>query len=593
MIEVRGLSKRFGEMTAVDDLTFTVRPGEVTGFLGSNGAGKTTTLRMVLGLDAPTAGTVTFDGRPFTDLPAPLRQVGALLDARAVHPSRTAAQHLSVLGRSNGIDPARVPQVLELVGLRHAGHRRAADFSLGMLQRLGLAAALLGDPPVLVLDEPLNGLDPEGIVWFRGLMRQLAAEGRTVLVSSHLMAEMALTADHLLVIGGGRLLADTSVEAFVDATAHHGTVVVRTPHAETFDSELTDAGATVSRLADGALDVTGLDSARIGGLAAASGVELHELATRRRSLEEAFMELTAGSDRRPAAGPAPVEAPRADPAPTRRPGLVARWRGRRPFVEGPPTFRDLVHSEWVKLRTTRSSRYLALGTVVAGAGLAVLTSNSVGEQYGGLSAADRLAFDPTEVSLRGHLVAQVTVGLLGALAITSEYSTGTLTSTLTAVPDRGRLLAAKAAVLGGAALPVGLAATAGGFLGGQAMLARHGAPHTGLRDPAALRAVLGGGAYLASTGLLGLGLGSLLRNTSGAASTLFGGMLIVPALSPALPGPLPRWMATYWPTRAGAQVMTVHRDPALLGPAAGLGLMGAATGATLAAAYAAFRTRDA
>ncbi|MFF7634701.1 ABC transporter ATP-binding protein [Kitasatospora sp. NPDC008050] len=604
MIEVRGLSKRFGEITAVDDLTFTVRPGEVTGFLGPNGAGKTTTLRMVLGLDAPSAGTVTFDGRPFAELPAPLRQVGALLDARAVHPSRTAAQHLLVLAHSNGIDPARVPAVLELVGLRQAGHRRAADFSLGMLQRLGLAAALLGDPPVLVLDEPLNGLDPEGIVWFRGLMRQLAAEGRTVLVSSHLMAEMALTADHLLVIGGGRLLADTSVTAFVDATAHSDTVV-RTPGAQAFAGELTDAGATVRLLPDGALAVTGLDGARIGKLAAALGLELHELATRRRSLEEAFMELTAGTGQPEpaplAAGRPPVPARvERQPAPVPRSGWRSRRLGRlspfdrgRPFTEHRPGFGDLLRSEWVKLHTTRSSRYLALGSVVAGAGLAVLTSNSAGEQYGALSATDRLAFDPTEISLRGHLVAQVTMGLLGALAFTSEYSTGTLTTSLTAVPDRGRLLGAKAVVLGAAALPVGLTTTVGGFLGGQAMLARQGAPHTALSDPAALRAVVGGGAYLAGAGLLGLGLGGLLRNTSGAASALFGGMLIVPAFSPALPGPLPRWVAAYWPTRAGAQVMAVRRDPALLGPAAGLGVLGATAAGVLGAAYVVFRTRDA
>lgn len=601
MIEVRGLTKRFGEVTAVDDLTFTVRPGEVTGFLGRNGAGKTTTLRMVLGLDTPTGGTVTFDGRPFADLPAPLRQVGALLDARAVHPSRTASQHLLVLAHSNGLDPARVPRVLELVGLRHAAHRPAGAFSLGMLQRLGLAAALLGDPPVLILDEPLNGLDPEGIVWFRDLARKLAGEGRTVLVSSHLMAEMALTADHLLVIGGGRLLADTSVEEFVDANSHAETLV-RTPAAEPFGRELSDAGAAVRRLPDGALAVTGMDGARIGALAAASGVELHELATRRRSLEEAFMTLT-GGEAAPAGGSeadgpvpdGPVPDGRAlEPVPARPAGrgLLGR-RAARPYTERRPTFRDAARAEWAKLRTTRSSRYLALGTVVAGAGLAVLTSNAAGTGYAAMPEADRLAFDPTEVSLRGHLVAQVTVGLLGALAITAEYTTGTLVPTLTAVPDRGRLATAKAAVLGTTALGVGLATTVSGFLGGQAALARHGAPHTGLGDPEALRAVVGGGVYLATAGLLGLGLGGLMRNTSGTASALFGGMLIVPAFAPALPGRLPELVATYWPPRAGAQVMVVHQQDGLLGPAAGLGVMGAATGAVLGAAYAAFRSRDA
>ncbi|WP_107054601.1 ABC transporter ATP-binding protein [Streptomyces sp. NRRL S-350] len=598
MIEVRGLSKRFGEVVAVDDLTFTVRPGEVTGFLGPNGAGKTTTLRMILGLDTPTAGTVSFDGRRFADLPAPLRQVGALLDARAVHPSRTATQHLLVLAHSNGIDPARVPAVLETVGLERAAHRPTSGYSLGMLQRLGLAAALLGDPPVLILDEPLNGLDPEGIVWFRGLMRELAAEGRTVLVSSHLMAEMALTADHLLVVGGGRLLADMSVEAFTDANAAIE-ALVRTPDATAFGGELAAAGGEVRPVDHETLKVTGLDSARIGALAAESGVILHELSTSRRSLEEAFMALTGATAQYSAAA-----VPGADGEPG-RPAHPAR--GKAPAhtatasaastTRRPPTFGDLVRSEWVKLRTTKSGRYLTLGTVVAGVGLAVLTSNSAGEQYASASATERHGvdptFDPTEISLRGHLLAQLTISLLGAQAMTAEYNTGTITSSLTAVPDRGRLLAAKAVVVGAAALPVGLAATVGGFLGGQRMLARHGAPHARLSDPRSLRAVLGGGLYLASAGLLGLGVGGLLRSTSGSATSLFGVTLILPAFSPTLPGKLAKWVATYWPTRAGAQIMTVHRDPGLMRPWPGLGVMCAVTGGVLGSAYLVFRHRDA
>ncbi|MFH8386134.1 ABC transporter ATP-binding protein [Kitasatospora sp. NPDC018058] len=587
MIEVRGLSKRFGEVVAVDDLTFTVRPGEVTGFLGPNGAGKTTTLRMILGLDSPTAGTVSFDGRRFADLPAPLRQVGALLDARAVHPSRTASQHLLVLAHSNGIDPARVPAVLETVGLERAAHRPTSGYSLGMLQRLGLAAALLGDPPVLILDEPLNGLDPEGIVWFRGLMRELAAEGRTVLVSSHLMAEMALTADHLLVVGGGRLLADMSVEAFTDANAAIE-ALVRTPNATAFGGELAAAGAEVRPVDHETLKVTGLDSAKIGALAAGSGVVLHELSTSRRSLEEAFMALTGATAQYSATPAAVPEEDGAPVRPTRREAPEPTSVTRRP-----PTFGDLVRSEWVKLRTTKSGQYLTLGTVVAGVGLAVLTSNSAGEQYASIPASERQGFDPTEISLRGHLLAQLTISLLGAQAMTAEYNTGTITSSLTAVPHRGRLLAAKAVVVGAAALPVGLAATVGGFLGGQRMLARHGAPHARLSDPKSLRAVLGGGLYLASAGLLGLGVGGLLRSTSGSATSLFGVTLILPAFSPTLPGKLAKWVATYWPTRAGAQIMTVHQDPRLMRPWPGLGVMCAVTGGVLGSAYLVFRHRDA
>jgi ABC-2 type transport system ATP-binding protein len=294
MIEVRGLTKRYGEVLAVDDLTFTVRPGEVTGFLGPNGAGKSTTLRMILGLDAPTAGIATVGGRPYAAQPAPLKAVGALLDAGAVLPSRTAYHHLLALAAGNGLPRGRVDAVLEEVGLERVARRPAGTYSLGMLQRLGIAAALLGDPPVLVFDEPLNGLDPEGIVWIRGLMRRMAAEGRVVLMSSHLMSEMALTANSLVVIGRGRLIADTTMEAFIDAHAGRE-VLVRSPQAEGFGRRLAAAGAAVRSEGGDALVVTGLDPARIGALAAADGVELHELASRQASLEQAFMALTQDS----------------------------------------------------------------------------------------------------------------------------------------------------------------------------------------------------------------------------------------------------------------------------------------------------------
>ncbi|MDH2429521.1 ATP-binding cassette domain-containing protein [Sphaerisporangium sp. TRM90804] len=290
MIEVRGLSKRYGPVLAVDDLTFDVRPGAVTGFLGPNGSGKTTAMRLILGLDAPSAGTARVLGGRYAGLPAPMRSVGALLDSAGVHPRRTARDHLLCLALSNGIPRGRVEEVLDAVGLGSVARRRVGGFSLGMTRRLGIAAALLGDPGVLLFDEPVNGLDPEGIIWIRTLMRGLAAEGRTVLVSSHLMAEMALTADHLIVLGRGRLIADTPADAVAGAEE----VLVRTPDGSAFARRLTASGAAVRREGD-ALVVTGAAADQVGRLAAAEGVVLHELTPRRPSLEEAFMRMTGGS----------------------------------------------------------------------------------------------------------------------------------------------------------------------------------------------------------------------------------------------------------------------------------------------------------
>ncbi|WP_433516013.1 ABC transporter ATP-binding protein [Nonomuraea sp. CA-143628] len=292
MIQLNGLTKRYGEVLAVDDLTFTVRPGLVTGFLGPNGAGKSTTMRMIVGLDLPTSGSVTVNGRAYRDLPQPLREVGALLEAQAVHPHRSAYNHLRYLAQTNGIHDRRVAEVLDLVGLRDAARRKAGTFSLGMSQRLGIAAALLGDPPVLLFDEPVNGLDPEGVLWIRTLMRGLAAEGRTVLVSSHLMGEMALTADRLVVVGKGKLIADADTATFTDTGEG---VLVRTPEAVMFTRLLLLAGARVRAGLDGELIVTGLTAPDIGRLAATEAVPLFELAPRRTSLEEAFMELTRDS----------------------------------------------------------------------------------------------------------------------------------------------------------------------------------------------------------------------------------------------------------------------------------------------------------
>jgi ABC-2 type transport system ATP-binding protein len=294
MIEARGLTKRYGDKTAVDDLSFTVRPGIVTGFLGPNGAGKSTTMRMILGLDRPSAGAVTVNGHRYADHSAPLHQVGALLEAKAIHTGRTAHNHLLALAATTGIPRTRVEEVIDLVGLRGVARKRAGGFSLGMGQRLGIASALLGDPKTLLLDEPVNGLDPEGILWIRNLLKELAGEGRTVFVSSHLMSEMAQTAEHLIVIGRGRLIADTTVEEFIQR-ASSNTVRVRSPQATELRDLLLGPDVAVVSSEVGTLEVTGLSSDQIGQTAADHGVTLYELAPRQASLEEAFMELTSDS----------------------------------------------------------------------------------------------------------------------------------------------------------------------------------------------------------------------------------------------------------------------------------------------------------
>ena len=305
MIDVRGLTKRYGSTVAVDDLSFEVAPGRVTGFLGPNGAGKSTTMRLILGLDTANAGTATINGARYATRRFPIHEVGALLDAQALHPGRSAFHHLLSLAQSNRISKRRVEEVLGLVGLADVAGRRAGPFSLGMKQRLGIASVMLGDPQILLFDEPVTGLDPEGIVWIRNLFHRLADEGRTVFVSSHLMSEMALTAQHLVVIGRGRLIAEDSVDRITSAAGSR--VRVLSPQGEQLARLLTNEGATV-QTNDGALSVTGLDAARVGDLAATHRITLHELTPQRASLEEAFFELTedsveyhGGDAKRPAA----------------------------------------------------------------------------------------------------------------------------------------------------------------------------------------------------------------------------------------------------------------------------------------------------
>jgi ABC-2 type transport system ATP-binding protein len=294
MIEARGLTKRYGAKIAVADLSFTVRPGIVTGFLGPNGAGKSTTMRMIAGLDEPTSGSVTVNGRSYRESAAPMGELGLLLEARAVHTSRTAFNHLLALAQTNGVPRSRVDELIEAVGLTEVARKRVGGFSLGMGQRLGVASALLGNPDAIVLDEPVNGLDPEGIQWIRNMLKGLAAEGRTVFVSSHLMSEMALTAERLIVIGKGRLIADTTVEDIVSG-ASSNTVRVRSPQAVQLRELLLSPSVTVSSTEPGLLEVTGLTAAEIGQVSLDHQILLHELSTQRASLEEAFMQLTRDS----------------------------------------------------------------------------------------------------------------------------------------------------------------------------------------------------------------------------------------------------------------------------------------------------------
>jgi ABC-2 type transport system ATP-binding protein len=294
VLEVDHVTKRYGEKVAVEDLSFTVEPGIVTGFLGPNGAGKSTTMRVILGLDRPDAGSARVNGQAYRDLPAPLREVGAMLEARAIHTGRSAYNHLLAMAQTHGVGRSRVEEVLEIVGLSEVARKRAGGFSLGMGQRLGIASALLGDPRTLILDEPANGLDPEGILWIRTLLKRLAGEGRTIFLSSHLMAEMAQTAEHLVIIGRGRLIADTTVADVLSQASRDAAVSVRSPQAGELGRALERAGAVVRAPEPDRLEVDGVGSARVGEIAAAEGIVLHELIQQSASLEEAFMSLTGG-----------------------------------------------------------------------------------------------------------------------------------------------------------------------------------------------------------------------------------------------------------------------------------------------------------
>ena len=315
MIEIRNLTKHYGEKVAVDDLSFTVQSGTITGFLGPNGAGKSTTMRLILGLDSPTSGSALVNGKAYDEFTEPLHEVGAMLEARVIHPGRSGYNHLLALARTQGISRQRVDEVIGLVGLDDVAHKRVGGFSLGMGQRLGIAAALLGEPETVILDEPANGLDPEGILWIRNLLKRLAREGHTVFLSSHLMSEMALTAENLVIVGRGRLISETTVEELVERTTLTESVRVDTPQPSELAAALSAAGATLESSERGVLAVRGLSAGQIGDIAAAGAITLHELTPNRASLEEAFMDLTQDAVEYHAAAALPSADMNLDPAP--------------------------------------------------------------------------------------------------------------------------------------------------------------------------------------------------------------------------------------------------------------------------------------
>ena len=561
MIEARNLVKRYGSTMAVNDLSFSIRPGLVTGFLGPNGAGKTTTMRMILGLDAPTQGSVTVGGRSYRDLPAPMREVGALLDAKALHGGRRARDHLLCLARSNGIPRSRVDEVLRIVGLEGVARRRAKGFSLGMGQRLGIASALLGDPAVLIFDEPVNGLDPDGIHWVRTLLRALAAEGRTVLVSSHLMSEMALTADHLLVIGKGRLIADTSVDEFVRSKFPAVGARPQPP-----------GGRAGRPLPGGRCHRPGRDRPR-----------------RHRDHRD-------GQRRGGKAGRRPWHRPvRAHP----RPGLAGGGvHGTDPRERGVPggrgdpvtgatiartgpdhraafraaTFADVLRSEWTKLRSVRSTFWALTVTVVLGVGLGAVISAAAAHGYAKSSVSDKLSWDPTGVSLAGVAIAQLAIAVLGVLCISSEYSSGMIRTSLIAVPKRGRVLAAKSLVFAGVTFVVGEATSFTAFFAGQALISGH-APHAALGDPGVARAVAGAGLYLTALAVLSVAAGTLLRHPAAAIAAMVAVLFVLPGIAQALPDSWRNPVTEFWPTQAGSQLTSVHHSAHTLQPWPGFGVM--------------------
>ena len=561
MIEARGLVKRYGSTMAVNDLSFSIRPGVVTGFLGPNGAGKTTTMRMILGLDAPTQGSVTVGGRSYRDLPAPMREVGALLDAKALHGGRRARDHLLCLAQSNGIPRRRVDEVLRIVGLEGVARRRAKGFSLGMGQRLGIASALLGDPAVLIFDEPVNGLDPDGIHWVRTLLRALAAEGRTVLVSSHLMSEMALTADHLLVIGKGRLIADTSVDEFVRSSSRQS-VHVRSPQA----AEL------AARCRRGRRHRPGRDrprrhrdhrdGQRRGGKAGRRPWHRPVRAHPRPGLAGGGVH---GTDPRQRGVPGGRGDPMTD-------AMIARTGLDHRAAFHASTFGDVLRSEWTKLRSVRSTFWALTATVVLGVGLGAVISAAAAHGYAKSSVSGKLSWDPTAVSLDGIGIATLAIAVLGVLCVSSEYSSGMIRTSLIAVPKRGRVLAAKSLVFAVVTFVVGEVTSFTAFFAGQALISGH-APHAALGDPGVARAVVGAGLALTALAVLSVAAGALLRHPAAAIACMMAVLFVLPGIAQALPDSWRNPVTEFWPTQAGGQLTSVHHSAHTLQPWPGFGVM--------------------
>ncbi len=595
MIEVEHLVKRFGAVTAVDGLTFTVRPGHVTGFLGPNGAGKTTTMRVILGLDAPTSGRATVNRQSYAELVRPLHQVGALLDAGALHPGRTAEAHLASIARSNGIGRRRVAELLRLTGLEPVAGRRLNGFSLGMKQRLGIAAALLGDPPVLMFDEPVNGLDTEGIAWIRQFLRALAADGRTILVSSHLMSEMAQTADRLIVIGRGRLIADTTTAELIQSSQRQD-VLLRTPRAAEMAELLTARGATVTREDDGALAATRATCAcrtgrRCPGRDRPGRVGHRRpgrLPRHRRARPDPAQRLPGG--RLPGPHRRGRRLPGGQPATAGRSSRPMSATGAHvPAVSLAVRARDVIGCEWIKFRSVRSTFWTLLVAVVTPVAISVLVAFTLATAPG--QGGSGLAADPLLPGLLSLEYAVLAVGVLGVLAFSTEYSTGLIRTTFAAVPRRRAVLAAKAAVIGAATLVAGEVVAFVSFALVQAVLAGH---HRGvsLSRPGVPGAVLADGLLLFVVAMMGVGLGAIVRHTAGGIAALFG-LIALPTVVNLLPAPWGARIGQFTLLDAARQVTALHPAANLLAPAWSLLVLLAWPAATLLAAAAVITRRDA
>ena len=610
MIEATGLTKRYGSKTAVDDVSFTVAPGKVTGFLGPNGAGKSTTMRMIVGLDRPTRGRVTVNGRGYRDHAAPLAEVGCLLDAKALHTGRTAANHLRAMAATHGISRSRVDEVIGMTGLVDVADKRVGGFSLGMGQRLGIAAALLGDPQTLILDEPVNGLDPEGVIWVRTLVRTLAADGRTVFLSSHLMSEMALTADHIIVIGRGRILADAPVAEVVAGAA--GTAVqVRTPQPEAFEALMAQFGA--DRDDHGGRPVRGARHLRPGDRGGRRG--------RRHHAARAVPAAGLPGGRVPAAhrrrGRVPLDRRRPFPRPHRRsrahhrrqPPMTALTTAllepdnrlfslSRPTTL-PVTFVRVVAGEWIKLRTVRSTVWTLVAMVALMVGFATLAA------WGStLTLEDQPAvvgMNVAQLLSAGYQLGQLAVAVLAVLTITGEYSTGMIRSSFAAVPRRLPVLAAKAVVLGAVVTVLAVLTMALSYV---ATMPFHDDLEAtfDLSSAETLRMTVGLPLYLVAVALLAFAVGALLRHTAGAITAVLATLLVIDNVVLLVPLRVFELIGPFLPSAAGRRILfddemltslDAVAEGATLSPWQGFGVLLGWVAVLLTAAAVRLRRRDA